>query len=184
MTLSKLRPICFMLLIVTAVSCKKDNSSNVVVGSGGDIVLSVNGGSDIHYDKPTYNLGTETNYKSGVSFARTYYTIAPTSLEQENYITFFLQDENIFQQPLPYQVKKIAVVVDVNIPDKLGVFAYNSSSTYEKGNVNVTVTSAKGTRIKGTYSGVVYNSGHFPPQPDSLRINGSFDVTLPAYYGD
>jgi hypothetical protein len=182
MTLSKLRPICFMLLIITAVSCKKDNSSNIVVGSGGDIVLSVNGGSDIHYDKPTYNLGTETNYKSGVSFARTYYITAPSSSsEQENYITFALQDENIFQQPLPYQVKNITVVVDINIPSKLGNFSYNSSS---KGNVNVTVTSANGTRIKGTYSGIVYNSEYYPPQPDSLRVSGNFDITLPAYYGD
>lgn len=188
MTLSKFRPFWAMLLIFTAVACKKDNSSNEI-GSGGDITLSVNSASATDFDKPTYNVGTESNYKTGVSFTRCYYINSPTELDEESYISFSLLDENIFQQPLPYHVKNMTAVVNIKIPHDLGDYVYSTiPGGSQGGHMSITVTSTKGTRIKGSYSGVIYNGDWpapaHPPELDSLRVNGSFDITLPAYYGD
>lgn len=183
MTLSKLRPICFVLLILTTISCKKDNSSNNPA-SRDEIILSINGGADTHYDKSTYNPSTEQNYRTGVDFARTYYTTPDRLSEQYNYIQFYLKDEDLFEQQLPYQVKNKQVFMELLVPGNLGTFAYDSSSNTEKGHVNVTIIGAKGTHLQGTYSGVIYSSYNTGGLPDSLRINGGFDVTLPAYYAE
>jgi len=173
--------ILIVWVAICFVSCTKKNNPVPKTSGKDEIVLSINNGASIHYDKSTYNPATERNYRTLVDFSRTYYT-TPTRLPQDfNIIDITLNDQNIFDQPMPYQVKNSFVYISIETPDNLGTFSFSTAPGSGRGHVGITINSASGQRLKGSFNGVIYSSYNQSPQPDSLTINGSFDVMLPAF---
>jgi len=170
-----------MSVVVCLFSCSKKNGPAPISASKDEIILSINNAAQVHYDKSTYNPATEKNSRSVIDFSRTYYT-TPTRLPQDyNAIDIALYDQNLFSQPLPYQIKNSDIYISIETPGNLGTFSFSTTPGGRKGHVGITIKYAADQRLKGTFSGVIYGVYNQSPQPDSLAINGSFDVMLPAY---